>query len=66
MLGFGANTQERYQQWNLTHNWTISNNLVNEAHFTYFREAQGNFLHPQRTNLVQDSCATVRAGRLLQ
>ena len=65
-LDFGANTQERYQQYNLTHNWTISNNLVNEAHFTYFREAQGNFLHPQRTNLVQDSCATVAAGRLLQ
>ena len=58
-LDFGANTQERYQQYNLTHNWTISNNLVNEAHFTYFREAQGNFLHPQHTNLVQDSCATV-------
>ena len=34
---------------------------MNEAHFTYFREAQGNFLHPQRTNLVQDSCATVPA-----
>jgi hypothetical protein len=60
-LGFGANTQERYQQYNLTHNWTLSNNLVNEAHFTYFREAQGNFLHPQRTALVQDSCATVPA-----
>ncbi len=58
-LDFGANTQERYQQYNLTHNWTISNNLVNEAHFTYFREAQGNFLHPQHTNLVQDSCTTV-------
>ena len=65
-LDFGANTQERYQQYNLTHNWTISNNLVNEAHFTYFREAQGNFLHPQRTSLVQDSCATVTSGRLLQ
>ncbi|MBZ5666404.1 MAG: TonB-dependent receptor [Acidobacteriia bacterium] len=59
VLGFGANTLERYQQWNLTHNWTLRNNLVNEAHFTYFREAQGNFLHPQRTNLVQDSCVTV-------
>jgi len=58
-LGFGANTAERYQQYNLTHNWTLGNNLVNEAHFTYFREAQGNFLHPQRTGLVQDSCATV-------
>lgn len=59
VLDFGANTLERYQQWNLTHNWTLRNNLVNEAHFTYFREAQGNFLHPQRTNLVQDSCVTV-------
>ncbi|MGH9543726.1 MAG: carboxypeptidase regulatory-like domain-containing protein [Terriglobales bacterium] len=59
VLGFGANTKERYQQWNLTHNWTISNTLVNEAHFTYFREAQRNFLHPARTNLVQNSCLTV-------
>jgi len=59
VLQFGANTQERYQQLNFTHNWTLRNNLVNEAHFTYFREAQGNFLHPQRTNLLQDSCATV-------
>ena len=56
MLNFGANTAERYQQFNVTHNFTITNNLVNEAHFTYFRESQGNFLHPQRTNLVQDSC----------
>jgi len=59
VLKFGANTLERYQQWNVTHNWTLRNNLVNEAHFTVFREAQGNFLHPQRTNLVQDSCITV-------
>jgi len=59
VLNFGADTAERYQQWNVTHNWTLRNNLVNEAHFTVFREAQGNFLHPQRTNLVQDSCVTV-------
>ena len=51
--------RERYQQFNVTHNWTISNNLVNEGHFTYFRESQGNFLHPQRTNTVQNSCITV-------
>ena len=62
VLNFGANTAERYQQWNLTHNWTLRNNLVNEAHFTIFRESQGNFLHPQRTGLVQDSCATVPAS----
>ena len=59
VLGFGAGTLERYQQLNFTHNWTITNNLINEAHFTYFRESQGSFLHPQRTALVQDSCATV-------
>ena len=27
---------------------------------TYFREAQGTFLHPQRTNLVTDSCGSGR------
>ncbi len=59
--GFGALTKERFQQWNLTHNWTLTNSLINEFRFTYFREAQGNFLHPQHTNLVQDSCATVPA-----
>ena len=59
VLGFGADTLERYQQLNFTHNWTINNNLVNEARFTFFRESQGSFLHPQRTGLVQDSCANV-------
>ncbi len=57
-LGFGAGTLERYQQLNFTHNWTLTNNLVNEAHFTYFRESQGSFLHPQSTHLVQDSCSS--------
>jgi len=61
--GFGALTEERFQQWNLSHTWTLTNTLVNEARMTYFREAQGNFLHPQRTNLVQDSCATVPADQ---
>jgi len=59
VLDFGAGTLERYQQLNFTHNWTISNALVNEAHFTYFRESQGTFLHPQHTASVQDSCKTV-------
>lgn len=62
VLGFGAGTLERYQQLNFSHNWTINNNLINEAHFTYFRESQGSFLHPQRTGLVQDSCATVASS----
>src|SRR5262249_24433787 len=46
----------RVQQINLSHTWTISNSVVNEARLTYFREAQGTFLHPQRTNNVVDSC----------
>src|SRR5581483_1748970 len=61
--GFGAFTKQRYQQWNVTHNYSLTPSLVNEFHFTYFREAQGNFLHPQRTALVQDSCATVPADQ---
>src|SRR5581483_4652063 len=61
--GFGAFTKQRYQQWNVTHNYNLPTCLVNEFHFTYFREAQGNFLHPQRTALVQDSCATVPADQ---
>ena len=61
--GFGDQSLERYQQWNLSHNWSISNTLVNEFRFTYFRQAQGTFLHPQRTHLVTDSCTSaVPAG----
>jgi hypothetical protein len=54
--GFGNNNAARVQQINLSHTWTISNSTVNEARITYFREAQGTFLHPQRTNKVTDSC----------
>jgi hypothetical protein len=54
--GFGADTADRYQQWNVSHNWTLTNSAVNEFHFTYFREAQGTFLHPQVTFAVQASC----------
>lgn len=57
-LGFGATTLERYQQLNLTHNWTINNSIVNEAHFTYFRESQGSFLHPQRTSDIHSVCTS--------
>jgi hypothetical protein len=56
--GFGAFTSERFQQWNLNHTWTISNSSVNEARFTYFRQAQGEFLHPERTSIVQDTCGS--------
>ncbi|MDP9160999.1 MAG: TonB-dependent receptor [Acidobacteriota bacterium] len=59
--GFGNNNATRSQQINLSHAWTINPTTVNEARFTYFREAQGTFLHPQRTNLVTDSCGGAAA-----
>ncbi len=59
--GFGDLTDERVQQLNLSHTWTIGSTSVNEARFTFFREGQGTFLHPQNTKLTQDSCATVPA-----
>ena len=57
--GFGALTNQRFQQWNLSHTWTLNSNTVNDFRFTYFRESQGDFLHPQRTASVHDSCTTV-------
>jgi hypothetical protein len=54
--GFGSATSERFQQWNITHTWTINNSTVNEFRFNYNREAQRTFQHPVRTSLVQDSC----------
>ena len=54
--GFGSSTGERFQQWNITHTWTISNTTVNEFHFNYNREGQETFLHPSNTELVQNSC----------
>jgi hypothetical protein len=59
--GFGANVGSRYQQFNPSHTWTISNSLINEARFTYMREGQLTFQHPQSTNLVQDSCVSPAA-----
>ncbi len=56
---FGDSTDERIQQLNIAHTWTIGSTSVNEARFTFFREGQGTFLHPQHTSLVQNSCATV-------
>jgi len=54
--GFGSITNERFQQWNLSHTWTISNTTVNEFRFNYNREAQKTFQHPVSTSTVQDSC----------
>jgi hypothetical protein len=62
LQGFGNNNATRSQQANLSHTWTITSTTVNELRFTYFREAQGTFLHPQRTNLVTDSCGSGAAG----
>lgn len=56
--GFGANVDSRYQQFNPSHTWTISNSLVNEARFTYMREGQLTFQHPQQTGAVQASCTS--------
>lgn len=54
--GFGSLLGQRLQQYNLSHTWTISNALVNEARFAYMREAQKTFQHPEHTNLVTASC----------
>ncbi|HKH99143.1 MAG TPA: TonB-dependent receptor [Candidatus Sulfotelmatobacter sp.] len=56
--GFGAKVASRYQQFNPSHTWTISNSLVNEARFTYMREGQLTFQHPQSTGSVQASCTS--------
>src|SRR3954469_20270270 len=57
--GFGATTATRSQQVNLSHVWTVNPLSVNEFRFTYFRNSQGEFFHPKKTNLVTDSCTTV-------
>jgi hypothetical protein len=54
--GFGSIVNERFQQWNITHTWTISNTTVNEFRFNYNREAQRTFQHPVFTTTVQNSC----------
>jgi Carboxypeptidase regulatory-like domain len=54
--GFASAIGERFQQWNISHTWTINNSTVNEFRFNYNREAQRTFQHPQRTSLVQDAC----------
>jgi len=56
--GFGANVGSRYQQFNPSHTWTISNSLVNEFRFTYMREGQLTFQHPQATGAIQSSCTS--------
>ncbi|MFZ0818216.1 MAG: carboxypeptidase regulatory-like domain-containing protein, partial [Candidatus Sulfotelmatobacter sp.] len=54
--GFGSYNNSRDQQWNFSHTWTISNALVNEAHFTYMREGELGYLKNQTSNAVTSSC----------
>jgi hypothetical protein len=54
--GFGSIVAERFQQWNITHTFTINNSTVNEFRFNYNREGQKTFQHPENTELVQNSC----------
>jgi len=61
MPGFGDTIGERDQQYNLSHTWTISNSIVNEARFTYMRESQRTFGHSQHTDLVTNSCSSAVA-----
>jgi hypothetical protein len=59
--GFGDTVKQRFQQYNLSHTWTLSNSLVNEARFTYMREAQGTYGHSEHTDLVTNSCSSAVA-----
>jgi carboxypeptidase family protein len=54
--GFGSTTNERFQQYNISHTWTINNTTVNEFRFNYNREAQRTFQRPTFTTTVQNSC----------
>ena len=61
--GFGYRNRTRFQQFNLSHSWTIAAKLINESRFVYYRPGQGQLLHPSHTNLVQDSCSTVPSSQ---
>lgn len=56
--GFGSLYGSRNQQFNLSETWTVSPTTVNEARFTYFREGQLSYNHPQNTQLVQNVCGS--------
>ncbi len=54
--GYGTFVKQRFQQWNPSHTWTISNSLVNEFRVTYLREGELTFQHPQNTGGVNSFC----------
>jgi hypothetical protein len=60
---FGGRIITHAQQLNVSHTWTIGSTAVNEARFTYFREAQPQFYTPLRTNAVTDSCGSDPAAK---
>jgi len=49
------------QQLNVAHTWTLGGSAVNEFHFTFYREGQGAFDQPTRTNSVTSSCTGTAA-----
>jgi len=59
--GFGGNNATRDQQINILHTWTPTPTIVNEARVVYMREGQRTLNHPQKTNLVTDSCSSAAA-----
>ena len=60
--GYGTIVKQRFQQWNPSHTWTISNSLVNEFRVTYLREGQLTFQHPQNTGPVTSFCTGAAAA----
>jgi hypothetical protein len=60
--GYGTIVGQRFQQFNPSHTWTISNALVNEFRFTYMREGQLTFQHPQSTGSVTGFCSGAAAA----
>jgi Carboxypeptidase regulatory-like domain len=62
--GFGSITNERFQQWNISHTWTINNTTVNEFRFNYNREAQRTFQHPVFTTSIHSSCPQAKSWLL--
>lgn len=59
--GYGTIVKQRFQQWNPSHTWTITNALVNEFRVTYLREGQLTFQHPQNTGSVTSFCTGAAA-----
>ncbi len=60
--GFGNYDNSRDQQYNLTHTWTLTNALVNEARFVYMREGELGFLKNVSTGAVTSSCTGAAAA----